>query len=541
LKSIKSNIVAFAILATLIPSVGLGLMSFVGSQDVINKNVDYELSALAKDASSELTHWLRERVHDVRTLSTAYTLIDGLGAGPPRAGAVRIGTAELALYLSSVQKKLDPLLELTLTDAGGQIIASSAASPATVALPQAWQSASITSGVLVAPPRWDDARATPTVTVAVPVLSPRNELLGALAAVLDLKGFEPRLRSVAGSSTAELVLVATDGTPLLSTKAPASALARLDPQAWTRLRGQSDEPLTYVDFQKHEVLGVAAPPGTLPIVAVAQRERGEVFAAWLDLVKLYSILVIGLTVLVGVVGYWLGRSIVTPLNALTSAADRVAQGDLSATLRDETKDEIGRLTRAFNLMTDRLRSTQGEIESANDTLRRQNEELETLATTDSLTGLYNRKKLDDFVALQFARFLTDRTPFALLMVSLDNLNVINTDYGLPAGDDALIKLAAMLRQSVREGDQVARFGGDRFVIILANVPFDAAMEVAEHLRERIEAPDFRSANLGIVTSVSIGVAQSREGDVDPDTILFRADHALHEAKRAGGNRVQSAM
>jgi hypothetical protein len=273
LKSIKSNIVAFAILATLIPSVGLGLMSFVGSQDVINKNVDYELSALAKDASSELTHWLRERVHDVRTLSTAYTLIDGLGAGPPRAGAVRIGTAELALYLSSVQKKLDPLLELTLTDAGGQIIASSAASPATVALPQAWQSASITSGVLVAPPRWDDARATPTVTVAVPVLSPRNELLGALAAVLDLKGFEPRLRSVAGSSTAELVLVATDGTPLLSTKASASALARLDPQAWTRLRGQSDEPLTYVDFQKHEVLGVAAPPGTLPIVVVAQRER----------------------------------------------------------------------------------------------------------------------------------------------------------------------------------------------------------------------------------------------------------------------------
>jgi len=541
LKSIKSNILAFAILATLIPSIGLGLMSFVGYQDIINKNVDYELRALAKDASGELTQWVRERVHDVRTLSTAYTLVDGLGAGPPRPGAVRIGAPELALYLSSVQKKLDPLLELTLTDAAGQIVASSAASPATVALPQAWQSASITSGVVVAPPRWDDARATATVTVAVPVLSLRNELLGALAAVLDLKGFEPRLRSVAGTSSAEIVLAATDGTPLLSTKSPASALSRLDPQVWSRVRGQPSEPLTYVDFHQREALGVAAPPGALPIVVVAQRERAEVFATWLDLVKLFSILVIGLTLLVGVVGYWMGRSIVTPLNALTAAADRVAEGDLSVAVHDETKDEIGRLTRAFNLMTDRLRSTQGEIEAANDTLRRQNEELETLATTDSLTGLYNRKKLDDFLALQFARFFTDRTPFALLMVSLDNLNDINADYGLPAGDDALIKLAAMLRQSVHEGDQVARFGGDRFVIILAGVPFDAAMEWAERLRERIEAPDFRSANLGIVTSVSIGVAQSRDGDVDPDTILFRADHALHEAKRAGGNRVQSAM
>jgi len=68
-KSIRSNILAFAVLATLVPSVGLGLMSFVGYQDVINRNVDYELLALAKDSSAELTTWIRERSHDLRTLS----------------------------------------------------------------------------------------------------------------------------------------------------------------------------------------------------------------------------------------------------------------------------------------------------------------------------------------------------------------------------------------------------------------------------------------------------------------------------------------
>ena len=127
------------------------------------------------------------------------------------------------------------------------------------------------------------------------------------------------------------------------------------------------------------------------------------------------------------------------------------------------------------------------------------------------------------------------------MVSVDNLNAINADYGLPAGDDALIKVAAMMRQSVSEGDQVARFGGDRFVAVLRTALIDEAMDLAEHLRSFIDAPDFRSANLGILTTASIGVAQSREGDVDPDTMLFSADHALHEARRAGGNRVQSAM
>ena len=533
MKSIKSNILAFAVLATLIPSVGLGLMSFVGYQDVINRNVDYELRALAKDASNELTLWTRERAHDIRTLATAYTLVDGLNAGPPRAG--------VAQYLKSVQKKLDPLLELTLFDPTGQIIASSAASPAAIELPATWQSAALTTGAVLAPPRFDEARATSTLTIGVPVLSLRNELVGALSAVLDLRSVEPRLRATVGGSAAEVVLLATDGTPLVSTRSAASTLPRLDPELLGRLRGQAGEPMTFVDFRDREVLGVVAHATPLPVVVMAERERAEVFAAWLDLVKLYVLLVAGLMLLVAVVAYWMGHSIVAPLAALTAAAQRVARGDLSVTLHDETKDEIGRLTRAFTAMTDRLRKSQAELESANDALRLKNDELETLATTDSLTGLSNRKKLDEFLAERFARFQRDRTPFALLMVALDNLSLVNADYGLPAGDDVLIKLGAMLRHAVRDVDEVARFDGERFVGLVGGVPFDSAMDLAERIRTLVEAPDFGPAIHAILTTVSIGVAQSREGDTDPESVLFRADHALHEAKRAGGNRVQSAM
>jgi hypothetical protein len=140
--------------------------------------------------------WHRERVSEVRALSTAYTLVDGLTAGTaPPSGPAQIGTRELELYLRSVQTKLDPLLELTLSDAAGQVVASSAATPAPIVLPATWPNSAITEGVVLEPPRWDNARATATLTVVVPVLSLRNELLGALSAVLDLGTAKPRVRN----------------------------------------------------------------------------------------------------------------------------------------------------------------------------------------------------------------------------------------------------------------------------------------------------------------------------------------------------------
>ena len=539
-KSIRSNILAFAILATLVPSVGLGLMSFVGYQDVINRNVDYELRALAKDAGAELAQWVRERAHDLRTLSTASILVEGLSGGVPRPGAARIGEPELALYLRSVQKKLDPLLELTLRDTSGRPVASSAETPSAAELPSTWPATALSTGAVVVPPRWDDKRATSTMAVAVPVLSLRNELVGALVGVVDLRRAEPRLRASVGTSAAEVVVLASDGTPLVSTRGAAGTLPTLSAEALARLRNDLGTPVAYRDFRDQEVLGVAVAT-TIPALVVAERERAEVFGAWLDHVRTYVILAISLMMLVAFVAYWLGRAIVTPLNALTTAANRVAAGDLGVTLHDTSQDEIGQLTRAFTSMTERLRASQREVKMVNQALRAQNDELEKLATTDSLTGLFNRKKLEAILRDRFIAWIRDGTPFALLMVEIDNLDRINADYGMGAGDEVLVTLSAMLRQSVSAGDSVARFGGDRFVVVASGIPFDAAMDMAERIRRLVESPEFGGTARTMLTTVSVSVVQTREGDADATSVMFRADHALHAARRAGGNRVQSAM
>ena len=542
MKSIRSRILTFATLATLIPSMGLGALSFWRYQAVISDNVSHELRMMASDATGEITAWLRERVSEVRALSTAYTVIDGLTAGTvPLSGTVRVGVRELELYLRSVQGKLDPIRELTLSDAAGQIVASSVSRPAPVVLPATWSNTAITEGVILERPRWDDARATATVTVVVPVLSLHNELLGALSAVLDLGDVNPRLQYIVRTTLAQLILLAPDGQPLLGTRTTATALTPIGLQSLQLLRNRPGVPMTFVGHHQREVLGVAELPRSLPIIVVAERDRAQVFAAWLDALELFLLLVAALTLLVGTAAYWMGRSIVMPLNSLIAAAEGIAHGDLSVQLHGVPAGEIGHLTRVFNLMTDRLRRSHAEVQTANRVLHEQNQLLETLAVTDGLTGLCNRKKLDEVLTDQFARFRRNHRPYAVLMLDLDNFKTINDSYGHAVGDEVLVGIAAILKQSVRSIDFVARYGGEEFVIVLVESTLDAALDTAERIRSVVEVPRIHAGDKLISVTVSLGVTTCRIGESGPEQALTRADHALYDAKRAGRNQVHCAM
>lgn len=182
-KSIKSRILIFAIMATLIPSVGLGLFSFRQNESLIADNVTHQLRTLASDASRELRRWIAERVQGVRALAGSDAVLDGLShRAAPRSDSAADSAAEsaqvLTHYLSSVQEKLGPLLELTVLDPAGRVIASSAPTPAPVAMPESWPPTAASEGMIIVPPHWDASRAAATLTVAVPVLSIDNQIVG---------------------------------------------------------------------------------------------------------------------------------------------------------------------------------------------------------------------------------------------------------------------------------------------------------------------------------------------------------------------------
>ena len=540
-KSIKSRILAFAVMATLVPSLGLGLLTYSSYQAVVSDHAEVELRTLASFARSELDLWVETRIADLHTLASANTVLEGLATSAGQsAEQLSLRALELEIYLRSVQGRLGSILELTLLDRDATTIASSAARPEPVAPPGSFSGRVDTADVVRLPPRWDSERATATLTVLVPILSLRNDFLGSLRAVLDLGRLQPRLQRITESSTVNVLLLAPDGSPLLGTKGGTAALTPIDAQALRRMRMHPGELTTYLGHRRREVFGLVGAPGASSISIVAEKDGDDLYLERRRLLALFAGLACASTLLVGALAYWVGRSIVSPLDGLVHAVDRIADGDLGVHLKSLGNSEIGRLTRAMNTMVDRLRSSHDEVEEAKLALQRQNHLLEELSVTDGLTGLKNRKKLDSILTEQLALFGRFRRPFALLMLDLDHFKALNDTHGHLAGDHVLANVAGILRRCVRGVDFVARYGGEEFAIVLVNATLEGAMDTAERIRSAVQESRVAVDDRQLSVTLSVGVTRSRDGDTRPEDVLARADGALYEAKRAGRNRVHCA-
>ncbi len=162
-----------------------------------------------------------------------------------------------------------------------------------------------------------------------------------------------------------------------------------------------------------------------------------------------------------------------------------------------------------------------------------NLELEQLAVTDRLTGLYNRLYLDR--ALQREMAVAQRTgeAFSLVLLDIDKFKTVNDRYGHQAGDEALVMLAGILQSRMRVTDVAGRWGGEEFMVICPATTRQGATDVAETLRSLVEQTEFPHA--GHCTA-SFGVA-GFEADDNITAIVARADHALYAAKEGGRNRV----
>ncbi len=162
-------------------------------------------------------------------------------------------------------------------------------------------------------------------------------------------------------------------------------------------------------------------------------------------------------------------------------------------------------------------------------------EVQRLAVTDALTGLYNRHKLDEALANEFERARRYKRPLSMIMLDLDGLKLINDTYGHPAGDGALKLVAEAIRNSIRRVDMPARFGGDEFIILLPEVDLDVALRIAERICNKIQP----SEDQRDMFSLSGGVAQLQDHHTSAEDFVRSADDALYSAKRAGGQRIMT--
>jgi diguanylate cyclase len=159
------------------------------------------------------------------------------------------------------------------------------------------------------------------------------------------------------------------------------------------------------------------------------------------------------------------------------------------------------------------------------------------ALTDPLTGLYNRRAMDQRLGTLWAD--SDEGPFALLVLDIDYLKRINDTHGHISGDTAIRRVAEILRRCIRAGDCAFRFGGEEFMVLLPDTTPEGAISLAESIRGRIEAHNRTlPREWQVPLTVSLGVASRKDGD-NPISLFERADRALYQAKHSGRNRVVS--
>jgi diguanylate cyclase (GGDEF)-like protein len=161
-----------------------------------------------------------------------------------------------------------------------------------------------------------------------------------------------------------------------------------------------------------------------------------------------------------------------------------------------------------------------------------------LATTDPLTGLYNKRLFDEVLNREVARSRRHGTTLSLLMIDVDNFKKINDTYGHPVGDKVLVEIGGVLHECVRNTDIVFRYGGDEFAVIPPNTTADGALRVAQKILDRVHSGDIlQSLGYSGTTTVSIGIAEYGRGSPS-DTLVRHADHALLDAKRVGKNTIR---
>lgn len=251
---------------------------------------------------------------------------------------------------------------------------------------------------------------------------------------------------------------------------------------------------------------------------VAQQPREQILLALDSLMLQMVIGILPMSLLGLVIIWWVTRLITRPLRLLALSVNQLDNPDSAERIRTipawyfEASSIRSALLKGVGVVHERI----GWLNSQ--------------AQSDALTGLANRRAMDDALA----SLKQNNRHFAVLALDIDHFKRVNDTHGHDVGDKTLRQVAQLLKQHSREGDLPCRVGGEEFIVLLPGAEHRAAAEAAERLRAAIEATDFET--VGAVT-VSLGVACWQPGDQPINEVLKYADTLLYEAKQRGRNRV----
>lgn len=260
------------------------------------------------------------------------------------------------------------------------------------------------------------------------------------------------------------------------------------------------------------------------------------------------ILAAAIIIIFGLAG-WMFFVLGLPLNKLTYHIRKISDGnmDVEQIHVGSRKDEIGTLSQAFNLMHSTIQRQLKELEAHRNMLEQEvrdrtkeleqaNKKLDLISRTDELTGLPNRRDMNETIANEVGRTQRTHKPFCFIFIDIDHFKAINDTYGHACGDVVLRSVAQTVRSLLRKYDVFARYGGEEFLTLLPETDLDGATIVAERFRKKIERMTVHYGDYTINVTVTLGVAKFDER-LGADRSIQQADKALYQGKEGGRNQV----
>jgi diguanylate cyclase len=227
----------------------------------------------------------------------------------------------------------------------------------------------------------------------------------------------------------------------------------------------------------------------------------------------------------------------TQVRALGEVSAEASSGASPRKLIESLVRELSKATNRATALEANFAEASDELDKIRDSL----EQAEERSKTDMLTGLANRRALDEFLRLAQISTMESGSALSIFLTDIDHFKSFNDNYGHQVGDQVIKLVAGVLREHVRDSDLAARYGGEELMAVLPGAGLEASREIAERIRSTIAERRIRRRATGEDISsitISIGVAEFRFGE-SAESLIERCDQALYRAKREGRNRVMT--